>query len=1108
MTRRALAWIGLVLLGVGGATYAWREFPRAFSILSLDLQMDRTAALASAEVLASAQGWGPADQVRSSALFDLDGRAQTFIELEGGGPEVFKAAVTDGRFHAYRWKVRRFAPEEVNETTVEFSPAGAPIGFVETIAEDAPGPALARDSARVLALATAAEDWALALTDYQPIEAAQETRPGGRVDHTFVFESPDRSLGEGRLRVRIVVAGDRVTALERFLHVPEAFDRGYDEMRSRNDAIAEAATMVMLVLYGILGVGFGMVAMLRIRMLSWRPAARAGVVFGVLAMASTANGLPVFWSAYDTSMPVSVFLLLQVALVLVAGVGTFFQVGLSAAAAESLSRAAFPHQPQFWRIWSREAGGSRDVLGWTLIGYLLIGAFLAYVVGFYGLSRSWEGWWSPTDTLAQPNLFATYFPWLAPVATALQAGFWEELLFRAVPLGGAALLGNRFGRRGLWIGAAFVLQAVVFAAAHANYPTQPSYARLVELLLPSFLFGWVFLRHGLFPAIVLHAGYDLVLMAMPIFVASSEGIWFDRTMVLAVGLLPLGVVVWRRLQAGAWRSLPDELRNRGWQPPPPRVRTAGPARAVVTGDARPAWLVGLAAFGVVGLAVGSRWEPPLHPLTVTRSDAVAIARDTVAANGVDLEDGWRVLAAPFAGGGDEHRFIWETAGDSVFRSLLGDVLGTAQWQVRFARFEGDVAERAEEWGVRITGAGEIGRVRHLLPEGKEGASLDEEEAREIVDSALRAELGDDVDLLDQAAVEPTRHPGRTDWEMTYTDERVSLPVGEIRVAVDLQGDEPSFRRYVFIPESWQREWDRRSTSGLLRMAVPIGLALVVILTAFVMAVVRTARGGADRHVLVTVGAASFLTVLAALPGSVAQAAFEFETSRPWALQYWSAVGWSVFAGLIGAAALAVFLAAFLPRSAVRRRYPPGLWAALGLGLAGLGPLLGSFVDAMPGLPVGALASETPLLDQVAEVPGEMLFGLAALILVYGLGSLLGERRPRLWLPWFVVAGLCFGLMASDLSGMNWPALLVAPVAVVAFAAVIRRVGVGVLVPAAVVSAGVNGLPAAIQQGPVALVGLLVAVGIAWLLIQIIWRIGQPEPEPDQPDSAEPAPVVS
>ena len=99
------------------------------------------------------------------------------------------------------------------------------------------------------------------------------------------------------------------------------------------------------------------------------------------------------------------------------------------------------------------------------------------------------GWWAPADTSYDPNQLAAYFPWLTSIGISLGAGFWEECLFRAVPLAGAALVGDRFGKRNLFIGIAFVFQAIVFGAAHANYPVQPAYARVVELMIPSFLFG-------------------------------------------------------------------------------------------------------------------------------------------------------------------------------------------------------------------------------------------------------------------------------------------------------------------------------------------------------------------------------------------------------------------------------------------------------------------------------------------------------------------------------------------------------------------------------------------------------------------------------------------
>lgn len=46
-----------------------------------------------------------------------------------------------------------------------------------------------------------------------------------------------------------------------------------------------------------------------------------------------------------------------------------------------------------------------------------------------------------------------------------------------MPLSIAALVGRRFNKRGLCVAVAMVVQAVIFGAAHANYPSMPSWAR-------------------------------------------------------------------------------------------------------------------------------------------------------------------------------------------------------------------------------------------------------------------------------------------------------------------------------------------------------------------------------------------------------------------------------------------------------------------------------------------------------------------------------------------------------------------------------------------------------------------------------------------------------
>jgi membrane protease YdiL (CAAX protease family) len=154
-------------------------------------------------------------------------------------------------------------------------------------------------------------------------------------------------------------------------------------------------------------------------------------------------------------------------------------------------------------------------------GYLFVPIELALIVAFYFVTNRYFGWWQPSESLSDPNILGSALPALAPIGMALQAGFMEECLFRAVPLSLAALIGARLGHRRLALGFALVLQAVIFGAAHANYPGFPAYSRLVELIGPALIWGLVFLRFGLLPTITLHALFDLVLMSLPVFLVDG-----------------------------------------------------------------------------------------------------------------------------------------------------------------------------------------------------------------------------------------------------------------------------------------------------------------------------------------------------------------------------------------------------------------------------------------------------------------------------------------------------------------------------------------------------------------------------------------------------------
>ena len=278
----------------------------------------------------------------------------------------------------------------------------------------------------------------------------------------------------------------------------------------------------------------------------------------------TINSLPLAWMSYDTAIPPQVFvggIVVAAALAFVAGalfLALLFTTG------EGLMRLGFPDQIQLWKLWSPGVANTSPALGRTLAPYLILGLELGFVVTFYLVTARLAGWWSPASSLVEPDLLATYMPWLTAVSTSLFAALSEETIFRAIPIGAAAILGRRYGKAGLWIWGAIILQAVVFGASHANYPQQPSYARVVEIF-PTYL-GWgvVCAYFGLVPAIIGHYTYDLVLFSLPLFSAETPGIWFDRLMVVVAGTLPMAVVLLARWRSGAEGEVPVWSLNRSW----------------------------------------------------------------------------------------------------------------------------------------------------------------------------------------------------------------------------------------------------------------------------------------------------------------------------------------------------------------------------------------------------------------------------------------------------------------------------------------------------------------------------------------------------------------
>ncbi len=211
----------------------------------------------------------------------------------------------------------------------------------EAFVRDAATKALDPAAARALAEERAKADWQLDLAPYRLLEQSQQTRPAGRVDHTFVYERGEQ-LGEARIRMRLGVAGDELVEIAPYVHVPESFERRFRELRSANDAIAGFASVAAGLLYGLGGCILGVLWLGRKHWLVVRPALRAGFIVGGLMAAVSLSGSPAAWFGFDTAQSATTFWLRQAGAAVAVAVGGGLGYALVFMAAESLTRRAFP----------------------------------------------------------------------------------------------------------------------------------------------------------------------------------------------------------------------------------------------------------------------------------------------------------------------------------------------------------------------------------------------------------------------------------------------------------------------------------------------------------------------------------------------------------------------------------------------------------------------------------------------------------------------------------------------------------------------------------------------------------------------------------------------
>jgi membrane protease YdiL (CAAX protease family) len=896
ISRTPLFWIALTSVCVSGLIFTYHYFPKAFAILNIHIAMNRQEALEKASILSQDYQWGP-EGYQAAAAFQSDDETKNFIELEGGGVKALNEIIKEKWYSPYYWRVRHFKEHDAHETEIFFMPEGTFYGFHEKLPEDAPGAALSAAQALQIARDNTFKNWAIDLSTYLLAESSQETQPNGRIDHQFIYHRINKTVNGAPFQLRIGITGDRLTEIKYEIKVPESFKRRYEHMRSANNSISFAALFLMCILYLGIGCFAGIAFLLSRHSFLWRPALIAAFFVAFLQTLNTLNELPLSWMEYETALSkTSFFLHLFTSLFAQLFLYTSL-LTLIFAVAEGLTRYAFGNHLKMWSIWKHDAASSIQVLGRTIGGYLVIGFDMALITAMYAFASRVLGWWNPAETLFNPNVLATYQPWFSSLSQSILAGSMEECLFRAIPLAGAALVGARFGRRNVFIFLAFILQAIIFGAAHANYPAQPAYARLVELIIPSFVLGIIYLIYGLLPAILSHTLFDIFWFALPLFISTAAGTIFNKFLVIICSSIPLFIVLYARLKTKKFTEAPGIAYNKTLQPGPKIAADETPlafkehAPHFSTGEIRT--LILCAVLGSLAWIGCTQFNQNNYPLAIAQSQAQDATNKMLSKRGFTIaQPQWTQLVSTQGEVTDQDRFTWQENGKDIYMKLLGSYIVPASWKIRYAQFEGDIAERSEEFGTLIDGKGAVLEYAHSLPEARPGATLSEQEARRKVLHIIKEEFEIDTTHLTEISAVSKKHPARLDWTFIFKDPSIQLKQGEARIKISLAGDQLSeTERSIFIPEQWQRNEKQYQTIVSI-IGMICTLLVLLALTLFVFLFIKRWRQflfSASLFFIVALllGLKATLQAINIWPLIVAT----FKTSEPYQYQALRSTGW-------------------------------------------------------------------------------------------------------------------------------------------------------------------------------------------------------------------------
>jgi membrane protease YdiL (CAAX protease family) len=883
--KRSDFWLIFTLVSCGAAFFSYQFIDKVYSLVNLSITADRHQVLQDAKKIAQERQWDIAGY-QDVTSFESQDDLQCFVELEAGGKDAFVAMFESGAYYPYHWHVRFFKEKQVVEMHAWFAPDGTRLGFAQKVSEQSAGAVLDQEQAQAL-IENEVRVWFPQFDHYKLIEYDRQVRDTGRVDHDFTYERTDLAIGAGFYRFKAVVCGDVITRFEPSVKIPDNFLRRYQEMRSANNLLGAVGAFFFRSLYLLFFCLLGLVFFYRRNYLSFKKSSIAAAIVAGGMFLRGLNDFPLWATSYNTVQASSTFMVTKLFEQLVTFIYLFGMIFMTLAVAQAAGQWVYKKHVQFFKHFSLSSLGSLQVAQQIFFGYLMVPFMFAYVVIFGCITKTYCGWWSPAGSLFDPNVVASFFPWLCAITISLQAGFFEEVVCRALPIAMTAVLTQNSKHKKFWFVVMFIVQALIFGACHANYPNQPFYARLIELILPSFAFGWIYIQFGLLPGVITHFVYDVVWFAMPIF---ASNLFWSKVMVIFLAGLPLWIVGLLYLYHQKFTTLPEHAYNQAV--PQPHVAPTALVQRKIGQDIPAKNIKIIVLAGLLGLTAWVatyKFSPDVRPLAMTKAQAIEHARGEIGRKfGAQLDATWTpITVVQDDASSTATRFVWQVYGKDIYNFALGSYLTGISWKVRFVHFSGAVEDRGQEYAVVVTTNHDqhphVMKASHTLPEHFAGADIDQEQALAIVYNFIAQEYLLEQQDLQLISVNSDKFDHRRDWTIVVQDTQIFdfALQGQARIKVKVCGDQVcSYGRFVFVPEDWTRaDQAKMMNLGLVKTGLWFLMFLLMALgLAFGLRKISASNFGVQmmRHKGLFVGTVSMIYAINSLSVFIG----DFNTAEP------------------------------------------------------------------------------------------------------------------------------------------------------------------------------------------------------------------------------------